>query len=381
MNNLHDLGSGLAGTALYDAVLARHGDMWEAAHTSAKALTSRPVDTHPVTASLYQGLPAVAYVLQTAGHDGYASTLEALDRKIDILVDQRLEAAYTRMASQRPPRIREFDLISGLTGVGAYLLHRRRTDSLTNVAAYLARLLTEPAVVDGQAVPGWWAHDSPRGRYDDDWPLGHANFGIAHGAAGPVALLALCVRSGIVQLPLVQEALAEGCAVLSQWARPLDGGGTGWPETLGLHAFLDGPRLGGAQGRPSWCYGTPGIARSLQLAATACENTPARRLAERAFLSCVTDDGQLALLEDATVCHGWSGLLLTADRIAADASHDAIAHELPALRERLTDHTVQHGIPDGPGLLTGADGALLTLHTLTPSQPVDPMWETCLLLN
>ncbi|MDI3409448.1 lanthionine synthetase C family protein [Streptomyces cavernicola] len=381
MNNLHDLGSGIAGTALYDAVLARHGDMWEAAHTSVKALASQPVDTHPVTANLYQGLPAVAYVLQTAGHNGYASTLDALDRKIDILVEQRLEAAYARMASQRPPRMREFDLISGLTGVGAYLLHRRRADTLTNVATYLARLLTEPVIVDGQPVPGWWAHDSPSGRYDDGWPLGHANFGIAHGVAGPIALLALCARSGIVQLPELQEALAEGCAVLSRWARPLDGGGTGWPETLDLQAFLRGPRSGEAPGRPSWCYGTPGIARALQLAAAACENPPARQLAERALISCITDDGQLALLEDATVCHGWSGLLLTADRIAADASHDAIAHKIPALRERLIAHTVRHGIPDGPGLLTGAAGTLLTLHTLAPTRPVDPVWETCLLLN
>ncbi|MEU9209239.1 hypothetical protein AB0D27_15110 [Streptomyces sp. NPDC048415] len=82
-----------------------------------------------------------------------------------------------------------------------------------------------------------------------------------------------------------------------------------------------------------------------------------------------------------TVCHGWAGLLLAAERIAADASNDAIKLKLPRLYSRLSDCMVRQEIPVGTGLLTGADGVLLALHTLNPSHPVDVVWETCLLLN
>ncbi|MGW7067099.1 lanthionine synthetase C family protein [Streptomyces sp. NPDC054855] len=381
MKSVHDLGVGLAGTALYEMVVARHSGAWDAAHTSAKALASWIVDSHPPAASLYHGVPAVAYVLQTADHRLYANALQAMDREVATIVERRLASAYARMDSGRPPRMREFDLISGLTGIGAYLLHRNSTGLLEQVLAYLVRLLTEPTTVEGQQLPGWWAHDSPRGRYDEDWPQGHANFGLAHGVAGPLALLALCARSGTVTVSGLDNALDEGCRVLTSWARPLNGGGSGWPETLGTGPFLCGPLPGVRPGRPSWCYGTPGIARALQLAALARNDAAAQRCAEQSLLTCITDHRQLSRIRDATVCHGWAGLLLAAERIAADAGKDAIKLELPHLYNRLTDYMVRQEIPKGTGLLTGADGVLLALHTLNPARPADAAWETCLLLN
>ncbi|MDQ8708229.1 lanthionine synthetase C family protein [Streptomyces sp. LHD-70] len=374
------MGAGIAGTALYEMLLARRSGVWEPAHASAKALASRPVTANPSSAGLYYGAPAVAYVLQASGNPAYAPTLDAMDHQVATLVDRRLSAAYARMASGRPARLREFDLISGLTGIGAYLLRRNSTSLLQQVLSYLVRLITEPVTVDGYAVPGWWASDSPRGRYDEAWPLGHANFGLAHGIAGPLALLGLSHRAGVT-VAGADEALDEGCHVLTRWARPLRGGGTGWPETLGLVPYLRGPLIEVRPGRPSWCYGTPGIARSLQLVAQAGNNKTAQHFAEQTFLSCLTDSRQLSRIRDTTVCHGWAGLLLSADRVAADACLDGFDRELVRLHSQLSDCIVRHEIPEGPGLLTGADGVLLTLHTLSPSRPLDPTWQTCLLLS
>jgi lantibiotic biosynthesis protein len=93
-------------------------------------------------ASLYAGAPAVAFVLRTADHAAYAAAVKALDTRIDIPTRQRLDRAQDRIASGQVPALREFDLISGLTGIGAYLLHRSAVDDelLREVLSYLVRL-------------------------------------------------------------------------------------------------------------------------------------------------------------------------------------------------------------------------------------------------
>lgn len=379
--NLDDMGHGLAGTALYEMVLARnHGD-WAAGHAAAKAMNARPITAHPETASLYRGAPAVAYVLHIAGHRAYERAVAELDAEVVAIVADRLNSAERRMDRKVPPLMREYDLISGLTGLGAYLLQRGRDHALEQVLRYVVRLLTETLTVDGYQVPGWWAAAGLRDQ-PETGPLamGHANFGIAHGVTGPLALLALAHRAGYT-VDGQAQALAEAIAHLTTWAQPLNGGGDGWPEYLPLDAYVRGPVPGAAPGRPSWCYGTPGIGRALQLAALAARDEHARRLAERTVLAAITDSRHLKQLKDASLCHGWSGLLLAADRTASDALTSDIARELPGLRKLLSSHLVQHAIPDTAGLLTGHAGVLLTLHTLNPTHPVDLGWEACLLLN
>ncbi|MEV4049142.1 lanthionine synthetase LanC family protein [Streptomyces sp. NPDC049744] len=232
--NHDDLGGGLAGNALYEMVIARGQGDWTAAHAAAKAMSSSPVTAHPARANLYRGAPAVAYILHIADHPAYARSLAQLDAETVAIVADRLDAAHRRMASGRVPRMWEYDLISGLTGLGAYLLHRGRDNLFERVLRYLVRLITEPLAVDGHQVPGWRAATDPRdvvgtGRFAH----GHANFGIAHGVAGPLALLALARRTGHT-VDGQDDALAEGIAHLAAWAQPLDKGSIGWPELLPL---------------------------------------------------------------------------------------------------------------------------------------------------
>ncbi|MGA5527523.1 lanthionine synthetase C family protein [Streptomyces pseudogriseolus] len=376
-----DLGTGPASTALHEMVVARTTGDWTKAHAAAKAMTSQPITADPASTNLYRGAPAVAYILHTAGHRAYARALTDLNAETVAIVTHRLDAAHRRMDKGLPPRLREYDLISGLTGLGAYFLYRAVDRALGAVLRYLVRLLTEPLVVDGHQVPGWWAATGPSDTLETgEFAHGHANFGLAHGMAGPLALLALARRAGHT-VAGQDDALAAGITHLTTWAQPLKGGGTGWPECLPLDAYRHGPQPDAAPTRASWCYGTPGVARALQLAALALNNDTARRLAEHAALQAATDPRQTGQITDTSLCHGWAGLLLTTERIAADAARPDLREALPALRDRLTAETQHHPAPEHAGLLTGPAGVLLTLHTLTTARPVDPEWETCLLLS
>ncbi|MEZ0156217.1 lanthionine synthetase C family protein [Streptomyces griseorubens] len=376
-----DLGTGPAATALYEMVLARGTGDWAKAHAAAKAMAAQPITGNAEFANLYRGAPAVAYILHTAGHRAYARALAELNAEVVAIVAHRLGTAHRRMDTGLAPRLREYDLISGLTGLGSNLLHCELDRALEAVLQYLVRLLTEPLVVDGHQVPGWWAATGPSDTPEPaEFAHGHANFGVAHGVAGPLALLALARRAGHT-VAGQDDALAAGITHLTTWAQPLKGGGTGWPECLPLEAYQRGPEPDAAPARASWCYGTPGIARALQLAALALNDDTARRLAEHTALQAATDPRHTGQIVDTSLCHGWAGLVLTTERIAADAALPGFHDALPALRDRLITETQHQPAPEHTGLLTGAPGVLLALHTLTTVRPVVPEWETCLLLT
>src|SRR5262249_49312286 len=122
--------------------------------------------------------------------------------------------------------------------------------------------------------------------------------------------------------------------------------------------------------RPSWCYGTPGIARAQQLAARALGDTVRRHKAEGAFTGCVNDSQQMGRLVDRSLCHGTAGLLAITRRISPDALTPIPL--TPLLR--LHEHTAA-AVDEPAGFLDGASGAALAATGTTTTS-----WDACLLL-
>jgi hypothetical protein len=183
------LANGAAGLALLHVGYAHTGiGDWVTAHHWVTAMTRSPITADP-HASLYRGVPAVAYVLRTAGLPGYGGALRDLDEHVMAITRTRLERAHERIDHGVLAELREFDLINGLTGLGVCLLQAVHVDPchpggslLREVLAYLVRL-TSQITVDGVLLPGWWTATGPSGRPDSQWPGGHANLGMAHGIA------------------------------------------------------------------------------------------------------------------------------------------------------------------------------------------------------
>jgi hypothetical protein len=169
---------------------------------------------------------------------------------------------------------------------------------------------------------------------------------------------------------------------LDQW-RADTGSRAWWPGLISprelhrRHSRPDGPQ------RPSWCYGTPGIARAQQLAGLAIGDPSRQHAAEQALAECVTDKRQLAQLEDASLCHGWAGLVLATWRVAMDARPGSA---LPALIPQLSDQLHETAAQDlqadtDRGLLLGTDGVELARQTITAGRPPECPWDACLLLD
>ena len=253
--------------------------------------------------------------------------LAALDAAVVAVTHRRLTAAHARIDRGEPPALREFDLVHGLTGLGAHLLRRDpHGEPVRGVLSYLVRL-TRTLHRDGESLPGWWTDLAPTGRPSPEFPGGHANLGMAHGIGGPLALLSLAARRGVI-IDGQAEAVGEICAWLDVW-RQDHPAGPWWPQWVTREdvrrrrTWQPGPL------RPSWCYGTPGLARAQQLAGIAAGDAARRRTAEDALVGCLSDPGQLARVTDGGLCHGAAGLYQTAWRAAADATAPAVAASLP----------------------------------------------------
>ncbi|WP_211785859.1 lanthionine synthetase C family protein [Kitasatospora atroaurantiaca] len=207
-----------------------------------------------------------------------------------------------------------------LTGIGAHLLrHHRDAELLRDVLAYLVRL-TDPLP---NGLPGWWTHLAPAGYRSPEYLGGHGNLGLAHGISGPLALLSLATRQGVTVLGQ-PVAIRRALAWLDAWRQ--DGpNGPWWPEVVTRPDEASRRTRQREPLRPSWCYGTLGLARAQQLAALVLADTARKQLAEAAVLGCLSDPVQLGRVTDGGLCHGTAGLYQSMWRIAQDSTGPAFA--------------------------------------------------------
>jgi len=367
------LAGGAVGIALLhiERAVSGHGDE-ATAHLWIRAAGSEPVSIGR-NSDPFHGAPALAFMLHTARPlGGYRRAFASLNDATITLTRQRLAAAHARIDRRDPLTMYEFDLVHGLTGLGLYHLHAHPEHPISrDVMTYLARI-TEP-LDNGSTQPPWWLPSGLGGTPHPDFPHGHGNIGVAHGISAVIALLAHAILHGH-DTPAARNALAALC----DWTdhhRQDDPAGTWWPGYVT-------PDTTPRRHRPSWCYGTPGIARAQQLAGLALRDTARQQRAEDALLAVLRDAAQRARLPEIGLCHGKAGLLQTASRLAAASTdpHRAgqLTAELPGLAAELANQLASQAQGD-PELLNGTAGAVLALQTAVTGSPATS-WDTFLAL-
>ncbi len=311
-----------------------------------------------------------------------------MDRQITADSRRRLAAAASRIDQRQLPALAEFDALQGLAGYGAYLLRRDPGSAVVrDILEYLVRL-TEPITLQGLTLPGWWTPSGPSGRAEDRFPGGHSNNGLAHGIAGGLSFLSLAERRGTT-VPGQHDAIRRICSWLDQWRLVTDRG-PAWPYWVTRADLQAGQAAWPGPARPSWCYGTAGLARAQQLAALALGDPGRQVMAEDALARALTDPAQLAATTDSSLCHGYAGLAHIACLCAADAVTPA-SRELRDIIPRLLDAVHAPGTdpedtaaalltgPD-PGFLDGAAGVALAVLAPATARLPRTAWDACLLI-
>lgn len=375
----HSLARGTAGIALLHIERAHRGQgTWQDARAWIKQATAGEISAADST-GLYLGAPAIAFMLHAA--HGPATRcdqeLATLHAHVARLAHRRAQAAMTRISQRRLPAFGEYDVFSGLTGIGAYLLRADPGGSATErILSYLVAL-TRPLRSASADVPGWWVAHGPQLRSSARFPGGHGNLGAAHGITGPLLLLSQATRRGVI-VDGQPDAIGRICAWMDSW-RQDSSAGSWWPQWVDMADLSSGRPAQRQPARPSWCYGTAGIARAQQLAGVATGNKRRQAEAEDALENCLNDARQTDLITDAGLCHGWAGIYQTTWRAARDALTPRLAAIMPDLAAALTCRAQGDG-DDGSGFLDGAAGTALALSTATQDAAPASGWDTCLLI-
>ncbi|MDH6221500.1 lanthionine synthetase C family protein [Streptomyces pseudovenezuelae] len=378
---VQSLADGAAGIALLHVEMAdRFSGSWRLAHRWITTAASGDISAADTT-GLFLGAPAIGFLLSAvppAFQHLYEPARRTLHQHITALAHRRVDAALARISNGALPTFAEYDLFYGLTGIGAYLLCTEPEGAaLQGVLRYLVAL-TRPLAAGGRGLPGWWVrHDPARGE-SPLFPGGHGNFGAAHGITGPLLLLAQASRRNIT-VNGHREAMLSICEHLDTWCQP-SASGPWWPEHISRSDLARGRPHQQAPARPSWCYGTTGIARAGQLAGIALLAPDIQAFYEDALYQALTDPVQLAHVTDTGLCHGWAGIYQTAARAAADAL-DLRLQTLPHRLGSTLAARAQPGDLSTTGLINGDAGTALALTAFALQKAPASGWDACLLIN
>jgi hypothetical protein len=342
-------------------------------------------------ADLWSGLAGLGFAGWSlcCGATRYQRLLTSVD---ETLLTKVAEQAQRLAGLTDGMSVGEFDVISGLAGVGAYLLCRRQGDAAGAALDITLRALAA-LVVEADTPPRWWTPPALMGNADmaAEYPHGHLNCGLAHGIPGPLATMSLALLTGVMVpgLPAAVETAASwlaGQEAVGDW-------GADWPVAVPLAASgaADASAAAGQPNRSGWCYGAPGVSRALWLAGLALDRRSWRDLAVQAMQGACGRPTAARLINSPTFCHGLAGLLQMTLRFANDTGLGVFSDTAAALTEQLLNlyepdslagfRSVEaDGRPvDSPGVLDGAAGVMLVL--LAAATDAEPVWDRAFLIG
>ncbi|WP_326599033.1 lanthionine synthetase C family protein [Streptomyces sp. NBC_01803] len=389
------LSDGLAGTALLHACLARTSPEfttaaarhWEAAARLRGHAPPNGIHTGPgaLAASLITGS---AYLPDPASY-------HATTRKATAWLSARAQGLARhqkrRMDSGQPGAPwAVYDAIRGLAGIGRVLL-TAHTAGYQKAAepGLTAALTTLTALIQTRcgSRPGWWLPASDHPESVTVHPSGAATTGLAHGIAGPLALLSIAHTAGRT-VPGQAEAIRTAAMWLLTWQEPTGS----WSPCISGNDLENPPdpgtrRLPSTSGRRNaWCYGTPGIGRALTLAGQALDDPDLCRVGRTAVAALAERAPARWDTEGPGLCYGSAGVLQAAAQIGCEATARRAAEYTASHHDRQRPfgfpHLERGTAHDNPGFLSGAAGTALALADyaglLAPAPPAS--WGSLLLL-
>jgi hypothetical protein len=222
---------------------------------------------------------------------------------------------------------------------------------------------------------------------EEEFPSGVGDLGVAHGVAGALGLLGAMSAAGVSRAR-VRPLLEGAVRWLSAQAVTTEAGPT-FPTWIA-------PGFEPKPARCAWCYGDPGIAAALLVAARGAGEPGWEReavaLACRAAERPVAETGVI----DAGFCHGTAGLAHLYNRMYQATGVSKLGRAARYWLERTlefcrlaqgngavwvkgNENLEEEGPWTGINLVAGAAGIGLVL--LAATTPIEPMWDRMFLVS
>ncbi len=333
----------------------------------------------PIELGLFTGMTGLAWTLMyLAEEDPYFQNIHAsLSRKIE---KRSQDVVFSRLETIDDVRPRDVDIVSGLAGISLYfacLLDDERTSQyMETVLEFLAKVsINELERQKNEITKG--------GVVSSNYPNGEESIldlGVAHGLAGILSALAVGILSGNKSVSLI-EATSKTALWLCTHVKK-DKYGIFWPQYEPDTWRFD---------RMAWCYGSPGVSRSLWLASLALDDEQIRDTALKGIHSVCDRIENTDHRHSSIFCHGNAGLLQIMLRFFYDTQCDLFAHTSLTLTERiLSEFAPESSLGylgedelgnrlEIPGILSGTAGIVLPL--LASMSNVPPEWDRVVALS
>jgi len=379
------LAGGQAGIALLYAWLAKAGRSSHARDLAWQCLDRaiEAVATEEMGSWFWEGFSGIAWAAELVDRlldgspDGADTALENEAGDDNEAVDEVLSRLLAHPRRWPAPH----DLVVGATGLGVYALERYPRPSAAECLHRVVKRLDESARRDRDGIYWWTPPEEiwePKER--EEYPSGRVDLGAAHGVAGAVALLGALCGAGVEQATV--RPLLEGAVrwLLTQ-AVATESGPT-FPNWVA-------PGFDPVPARCAWCYGDPGVAAALWMAARGAREPEWER--EAVALACRAAERPAAEtgVVDASVCHGTAGLAHIYNRLYQATGEPRLGRAAVYWLERTLEwcHLAQKsgelwvtGSADpGRGPWTGIDltdgAAGVALVLLAAATPVEPLWD------
>jgi lantibiotic biosynthesis protein len=419
------LGGGAAGGALFFAYRSRARSDGDSDSTAAATLLDRAIEelaTVPLPPDLYGGFSGVAWTVEHLCSPRFAAAeadVEAAapaapaspaeretgtahggagdeDQGEDPLAE--IDDALLRYL-EHSPWTADYDLIRGLAGFGVYALERLPRPSAVACLERVVERLDETAERGPQGV-AW--HTAPE--LLPEWqrrlfPGGYYNLGVAHGVPAVLGLLGAAARAA-ARLAAAGDtaagALAGRARALLEQAMPWFLAQRLPPGRYSWFGPSFTPETPPGDSRLAWCYGDPGIAAALLVAARACGEPAWERLAVDLAMDAAKRPQATSRVRDAGLCHGSAGLAHLFNRIYQQTGEPALAEAsrrwfehaldfrrpgkgLAGYRAFFMDEDGTESWRSDPGLLEGVTGIGLAL--LGGLSDFEPAWDRVMMLS
>ena len=397
------LAGGRAGLAILFATLAQarsgYGDDETAMRFLNEAIVA--VSMLPMLPSLYSGFTGVAWAVAhldasanrrgsgvPAASDGARTPLNLSESANPPSDDpnEAIDEALIQYLSQSPWR-GEYDLISGLVGIGVYALERLPRPSAVICLERVLNRLDETAERSREGI-AWFTPPE----HLPDWqrtlcPDGYYNLGLAHGVPGVIALLGGACAANVLRAKA--QPLLEGAVSWLLRQKLPEGAGSSFSSWAGPGVERDASRL-------AWCYGDVGLAAALLVAARCTDNPDWEREAVEIMRRAAERSLEQAGIVDAGLCHGAAGLGHLFNRMFQTTGEMQFKEagqfwfertlEMRQPNQGIAGYSGYLPLEDGtpqwvadPGILTGAAGIALALLATTTS--IEPAWDRMMLVS
>nr|WP_255671980.1 lanthionine synthetase C family protein [Corallococcus sp. AS-1-6] len=373
------LSRGMSGIAVLFAYLSRAGVGRDAGDFSLQSL-ERAMDgaaSTPMSLGFYSGLTGVAWAAEHVHRCLFGQVPEELTAQVMELVCAQLAASGWEGGH---------DLVSGLVGLGVYGLEYPERSAARECLGQIVRLLEQLSERDGLGARWWTVPGKQAPHLRTRYNVPHLNLGMAHGSPGVIALLARACSAW--ELPPARELVRDAVRDLLRERLP-EAGASRFPAWVARS-------LPPKEARAAWCYGDPGVAAALLLAAREL-GVPeweqealltARLAARRPVEEC--------RVRDALVCHGMTGLghvfnrlyQATGEPLLLEAARGWFSRTLDVFQPGCgiggyqsleLEGAASEAWQDAPGVLAGSAGVALTL--LAATTQLEPHWDRMLLMD